>query len=269
MTIFAFAGPSLPRAERGPYAGIAWHPPCGAGDLLRLDAGPGDTICLIDGWFDHRPAVRHKEILELLSRDVRILGASSMGALRAAEMHSFGMIGVGAIFRAYASGRLTGDDEVALAHGPAEWDWRPLSVPLVDVRATLWRGLRDRAMTRTEAGALMAAADQLHYVDRIWADVVAGAALARFAKNHLAGWVAAHAIGQKRLDAHACIAAAGRPREAPAPCVSPVRTVFLAALASSCGVQLADAVPAPARPAPPASGGARPAGTDCGNRSTA
>lgn len=267
MTMFVFAGPSLPRAERGGYENIAWQPPCGAGDLLRLDAGPGDTICLIDGWFDHRPAVRHKEILELLSRGVDIFGASSMGALRAAEMRAFGMVGVGVVFRAYESGRLTGDDEVALAHGPAEWDWKPLSVPLVDVRATLHRAFRNRAMSRVEAEALAASAVRLHYVDRNWRDVVAGAELMPSARGRLATWIAAHAVGQKTRDAHACLAAARRPRQARAPRVSPVRTVFLAALASSCGVTLA--APAPARPMPPASGAAPPAGTDCESRSTA
>lgn len=267
MTTFAFAGPSLPRSERGPYAEIVWHPPCGAGDLLRLDAAPGDTICLIDGWFDHRPAVRHKEILELLSRGVRVFGASSMGALRAAEMHVCGMIGVGVIFRAYASGRLTGDDEVALAHGPADWDWRPLSVPLVDLRATVHRALRDRAMTRVEATALMACATRLHYVDRTWEEVIAGAVLAASARDRFALWVSTHAVRRKCLDAHACMAAARLPQQAPAPRVSPVRTVFLAGLASSCGVQLADEVPTPARSARPANGDVRLAGTGCGNRS--
>lgn len=267
MTIIAFVGPSLPRAEREPYPGILWQPPCAAGDLLRLDAAPGDTICIIDGWFDHRPAVRHKEILELLSRGVRILGASSMGALRAAEMEAFGMIGVGAIFRAYASGRLTGDDEVALAHGPAEWDWRPLSVPLVDVRATLHRALRTRALARKEVEALMRAAAGLHYVDRTWMGAVDGVALDPSAKRRITAWVKPHSVGQKNLDAHACLAAANVLRGAPIPSVRPVRTVFLAALASSCGVRLP--APAPDPPARPASGDAPHAEMGCGSRSIA
>jgi hypothetical protein len=263
----SFRGPSLPRGEREPYPGILWQPPCAAGDLLRLDTAPGDTICIIDGWFDHRPAVRHKEILELLSRGVRILGASSMGALRAAEMEAFGMIGVGAIFRAYASGWLTGDDEVALAHGPIEWDWRPLSVPLVDVRATLHHALRTRALAREEIEALMRAAVGLHYVDRTWPDVMDSAALNLPARRRVAAWVKQHSVGQKNLDAHACLAATNLLRGAPVPPVTPVRTVFLATLASSCGVRLP--VPAPDRPARPANGDVPHVETGCGSRSIA
>lgn len=40
--------------------------------------------------------------------------------LRAAELHSFGMEGVGRILESYRDGILTDDDEVALVHGPAD-----------------------------------------------------------------------------------------------------------------------------------------------------
>ena len=43
-----------------------------------------------------------------------------MGALRAAELHAFGMRGVGRIFEAFRDGELEDDDEVAVVHGPAE-----------------------------------------------------------------------------------------------------------------------------------------------------
>ena len=74
MTVFCFAGPSLLPADRAAWPDIAWRDPAEAGDLLVLDAGSDDTVCLVDGYFDHRPAVRHKEILLLLSRGVRVLG---------------------------------------------------------------------------------------------------------------------------------------------------------------------------------------------------
>src|SRR3546814_11407858 len=93
----------------------------------------------IDGYFDHRPAVRHKEILLLLSEGVRMFGASSIGALRAAEMGGFGLTGVGYIYRAYSRGPLVGADEVALVHTSSEWDWRPLALPLVAVPAPICR----------------------------------------------------------------------------------------------------------------------------------
>ena len=46
------------------------------------------------------------------------MGASSMGALRAAELSQFGMVGIGEVYQAFKLGRLEDDDEVAIVHGP-------------------------------------------------------------------------------------------------------------------------------------------------------
>jgi len=230
MRIVVFAGPSLPGASRAHFEGIEWRPPAEAGDLLRLDLSAGLTICLIDGYFDHRPAVRHKEILLALSKGVRVVGASSMGALRAAEMAAFGMERAGAIARAYVTGRLTGDDEVALVHGPAEWDWRPLSIPLVEVRATLCSLVRRRAIAVADARRLVAAARAVHYADRTW-DSVTGD------RNERERLESAH-VPLKRLDALEAvrIAVAPPPRAAPRP--QAVSTTFLRALAREVGAPL-------------------------------
>jgi hypothetical protein len=268
MIIIAFAGPSLPRSDRAEFPGVDWRPPCEAGDLLRLDVGAGDRICVIDGWFDHRPALRHKELWELLARGVAIFGASSIGALRAAEMAPFGMVGIGAIFRAYASGRLTGDDEVALIHGPEAWDWRPLSVPLVDVRATLCRALRTGVARRDKVDALLRAAGSIHYVDRTWAEILATAALPPPATGRLNPWLAANAVDQKRIDARACLRAALESGDRRRPPISPIRTVFLAALARACSVRLPPLPQAPDQPAMPAIDAVPPAAADCGTGST-
>ena len=81
-------------------------------------------IAIIDGYFERMAAVWHKEILLALERGIAVWGAASMGALRAAELAPFGMIGVGAIYRAFARGALDADDEVAVAHLPAEHGYR-------------------------------------------------------------------------------------------------------------------------------------------------
>lgn len=232
MTIVAFAGPSLCAADRAAYPKIAWRPPAEAGDLLRLDAGRGDIVCLIDGYFDHRPAVRHKELLLLLSRGVAVLGASSIGALRAAEMESVGMTGIGAIFRAFASGRLSADDEVALIHGPVEWHWKPLSLPLVDCRGSLCRAVRDRMLDPAAARSALRAAKTIHYADRDWPAVLA---MAELTSNRSLDWLAASG-SQKRIDALACLEAAssGAFRTPPAPPM--VATSLVRALARECGL---------------------------------
>ena len=238
MRIVAFAGPSLPPADRDAHAGVEWRPPVQAGDLLRLARERSLTICLIDGYFDHRPAVRHKEILLLLSEGVRILGAASIGALRAAEMAEFGVIGIGAIYRAYASGRITGDDEVALVHGPAEWGWRPMSVPLVDVRATLCRAVRTKVLGIADARALLRAAAAIHYAERSWQQLTACTPLPPATLDGLTQWLGEGQVAQKRIDARACLAAARAGTFARRPRPPMVNSSFLNALARECGVTL-------------------------------
>ena len=103
-------------------------PPVAVGDVLALARRRGVArIAIIDGYFERMAAVWHKEILLALERGIAVWGAASMGALRAAELAPFGMIGVGAIYRAFARGALVADDEVAVAHLPAEYGYRATS----------------------------------------------------------------------------------------------------------------------------------------------
>lgn len=230
MRVVAFAGPSLPDADGAGTAGVEWRPPAEAGDLLGLDLRPGLTICLIDGYFDHRPAVRHKEILLALAEGARVIGASSMGALRAAEMGDYGMVGVGAIFRAYASGTIVGDDEVALVHGPAAWEWKPLSVPLVEVRVTICRLVRSGRIDAAAARRAMAAARLTHYSERSWAAVADDEAQRRLLE-------AGH-VQQKRIDAVAALHEALAGTAPPPQRTAPISTSFLRALARERGFRL-------------------------------
>jgi hypothetical protein len=236
LTIIAFAGPSLKVADRAAHPDIEWRPPAEAGDLLRLRVEKHDVICLIDGYFDHRPSVRHKELMLLLSHGINILGASSIGALRAAEMDSFGLIGVGAIYRAYASHRLWADDEVALVHAPERWEWRPLSLPLVDCRANIHQGLRSGFLAVKEAREALCAARAIHYTERDWQKLLAMTGIAKLRQQEILEWVESIGLSQKRLDALTCLDAAkkGALRKVPAPQM--VRTSLLEALARECGI---------------------------------
>lgn len=232
MSLVVFAGPSLTAEHRAsaPYAD--WRGPAEAGDMLRLDLRPGLTVCLIDGYFDHRPAVRHKEILLALAQGVRVIGAASIGALRAAEMHGFGIEGVGAIYRALATGRIVGDDEVALVHAGAERDWRPLSVPLVELRATLCRLLRTRRIAAGEARAAMRGARAVHYIDRSWAELEAGGGIS----SPLRALLEAEHVPQKTLDARAALRRVLEPGPEPAPRPRAVTTSLVRALAKELGL---------------------------------
>jgi hypothetical protein len=236
MTVVVFAGPSLTDADRASHPDFEWRGPAQAGDMLRLQATEGSVICLIDGFFDHRPSVRHKELLLLLSRGIAVLGASSMGALRAAEMDRFGMVGVGAIYRAYASGRLSGDDEVALVHATESWGWKGLSVPLVDCRANLHRALRAGFLTPLEVGTLLQAARAIHYTDRTWLSILEATNMTSARRRAVLDRIEVGGVSQKRLDALDCLAVAATPGLMTVPAPQMVRTSLVAALARECGL---------------------------------
>lgn len=228
-----FAGPSLWNSPPLNPA-FSLRPPAVAGDLIALLADPPRRLCLIDGLFDNCAAPWHKELLLLMAAGTRVYGAASMGALRAAELHGFGMVGVGAIAAAYRRGLLTGDDEVALAHGPAEWNWRPLSVPMVEVRATLAKACRLRLLTVPLARRVRRKLHDIPYAERDWPRMID--ALTGVADAALLHRIAAMHVPLKQHDALACLqrcaADSGAPERLPAPPV----TLFIRRLASSRGV---------------------------------
>ena len=133
-----FAGPTVDaHTVRGVLPEATVLPPIAATDLWPLRLHPDDTVVIIDGYFLQRRAIRHKEIVEALGRGVTVVGGSSMGALRAAELDDFGMVGVGQVYQWYADGTIDGDDEVAVVHGTADSGYPSHTVALVNLRASL------------------------------------------------------------------------------------------------------------------------------------
>ena len=129
-----FLGPTLAREDAERVLDADYLPPICRGDLGRL---PDNVrfVGIVDGEFFQSLSVSPKEVVKLLRRGVTVLGASSMGALRAAETWKLGTIGVGRIFEMFRDGVLDADDEVALIY---ERDtYRNLSTPLVNLRAAL------------------------------------------------------------------------------------------------------------------------------------
>ena len=166
--IHVFIGPSLPMAEARNVLDAVYHPPAAATDILNLVALEPSAIVLIDGVFEQVPSVRHKEILHALSRGIRIFGASSMGALRAMEMHPYGMEGVGRVFEMYRSGEIEDDDEVVLSHADASLGFRPVSEAMVNLREGLAAAERAGAIGATSRDVLAKAAKRLFYAERSW-----------------------------------------------------------------------------------------------------
>jgi hypothetical protein len=204
-----YIGPSLPGAARLLRdTGLEVLPPVAAGDLLRARVRAGDIVGIVDGYFHQVGAVRHKEILLLLDRGVRVLGASSMGALRAAELHEFGMTGVGGIFAAYRDNEIDADDEVALLHSTSEENYRPLSETLVAMRATFASAVESGVCDPAEASALIAALSRRHFSQRSYGALPLlapslGIPVAR--AQELKRFCAAHPKDPKRDDALALV----------------------------------------------------------------
>jgi hypothetical protein len=206
VRVVLFLGPSLSaadaRAELGEVDALLL-PPVSQGDVIRVMRQRPFAIGVIDGYFDRVPSVWHKEILWALKEGVHVLGAASMGALRAAELAPFGMVGVGAIYEEYRSGRLTDDDEVAVVHG-REDDLRPLSEAMVNVRATLVSAVESGVLSESLHQHLLGLAKQTFYAERTWPRFIAEARSSGWPIDELdsfVAWLSDGAVNQKRLDA--------------------------------------------------------------------
>ncbi|HTN51058.1 MAG TPA: TfuA-like protein, partial [Anaeromyxobacter sp.] len=202
--LVAFLGPSLPAAGARRIAPCRVLPPARAGDVLALLPERPLAIALVDGLFDTVPSVWHHELLAALDAGVAVFGASSMGALRAAELGPHGVIGVGRIFAAYRDGELVDDGEVALLHADGEHGYRPLTLPLVQVRVAAGAARAAGLLGRPGERALVAAGTALHYTERTWPRLIDAARLAREARGPLAAFLP-RVPDQKAEDARACL----------------------------------------------------------------
>ena len=205
MDIWVFAGPTLPPGHPA-RAGLEAHfaGPAAQGDVYLAARRQPWGIVIIDGYFERVPAVWHKEILWAMARGVHVFGGGSIGALRAVELHPFGMVGVGAVFEAYRSGELEGDDEVALVHAPPDAGYRPLSEALVNMRWTLATAERQGILSAGTRAALIGLAKAMFYAERSYPAllrVAAEAGLPPRELDALMDWLPAHRADRKQADA--------------------------------------------------------------------
>jgi hypothetical protein len=247
VTAHVFLGPTLSESAAAEHLAARYHPPAEQGDVLRaLDDG-ASAIGIVDGYFHFVPSVWHKEILLALERGVPVYGAASMGALRAAELHQFGMVGVGEVFRWYATGVLEDDDEVAVLHGPAELGYPAFSVALVSIRDALAAAEAARVVSPALRQRLVGVAKSLHYPDRSFPQLLRDAAALGADAHEVAGlesFLAGYGPLLKERDALAMVrrmaldAAAGAELSPPDWRVE--RTVFLADLLTAVDQESGD-----------------------------
>lgn len=160
-----FVGPTLPAEQVKEILPDAWIlPPAEQGDVEYAHRMGCEVLGLIDGVHTKRLPVWHKEILTCLSGGSRLVGAASMGALRAVECHPWGAEPVGEIASWYRDGMIDADDEVCVSHLGKAQGYRTMSLPLVNIRASL----RAAQVGSVRQAEIITAAQGIFYADRTW-----------------------------------------------------------------------------------------------------
>jgi hypothetical protein len=203
--IVVFLGPSLSIDEARRTLPARYLGPARCGDVLRARRLSPRVIAIVDGVFARTAAIWHKEILLALDDGISVFGASSMGALRAAELVPFGMVGIGRIFEAYRDGRYTDDDEVALLHGPIDTGYREMSQAMVNIRATVALAVSSGVIHPDSGERVISCAKDTFYqvrslgaaIEATWRDDPHAEEASRFRRFIASGGY----VNQKRLDA--------------------------------------------------------------------
>lgn len=164
--VVVFLGPSLDTERARKILDAEYRPPAGRGDIFKAVKEGAKIIGLIDGVFFQASAIAHREILYALEQGVKVVGASSMGALRASELDAYGMEGVGRIYELYKKGELVSDDEVALLFEPESL--KPLSEPMVNIRYNLERAEARGIINREVKKKLVEVTKTLYYPERVY-----------------------------------------------------------------------------------------------------
>lgn len=181
-----------------------YYPPARMGDIYRLLGTGIRMIVLIDGIFHNEASVWQRELLEALDNNIYLIGAASMGALRAAELHAFGMIGHGTVFEWYRDGVINGDDEVALHHADAANEFQPFSEPLVNIRYNLLQAAKLSYVSKNSAMDLIAYAKGTFYADRSYEMLLSSPIAKKWpqaTQDRLAQFVNEESVNLKKRDA--------------------------------------------------------------------
>jgi hypothetical protein len=153
--IIIFSGPTITENEIHHFLPKACcHDPVACGDVIRVLRLNPRILIIIDGYFEQTGAVWHKEILMAIEQGVKVYGASSMGALRAAELDAYGMIGFGEIYQKYKMGEIIDDDEVAVTHNTNVVYSKTITA-LINDRFTLKQAVKEAIISEDQADELL------------------------------------------------------------------------------------------------------------------
>ena len=146
-----------------------------------------DIIAIIDGVFHQNSAVGHKEILNAMNRGIEVYGASSMGALRASELDSLGMTGIGYVYNQYASGEVDSDDDVAVMLDSESLE--ALSEPLINMKYVFTNAVSKGIITEDEKDELLEISKRTFYPQRNYAKTLSQSSLSESEKDELIDFI--------------------------------------------------------------------------------
>ena len=167
---------------------VVYKPPIKRGDIDEALKENPDIIGIIDGVFHQSPAVAHKEILKAMDNGVKVIGSSSMGALRASELDSLGMIGIGYVYEQYRDGKITSDDDVAVSLDKDTLE--AISVPLVNMEYVFRNAEKENIITESEKEELLKIAKEIYYPKRLYSTVLNKSSLDNNKKDVLIDFIA-------------------------------------------------------------------------------
>jgi hypothetical protein len=162
MKTIVFFGPSIAESEVRSLAAVTHAPPIKRGDLAGAE--DYDVFVILDGEFGQNMSVSPKEILGVLERGKTVIGASSMGALRASELDRSGMIGVGWVYDYFRRCAVRRDADVALVYSP--FDFKPMTVPVVDVEYWMEQASAAGLIGNRERARLLKVVRNIFFADR-------------------------------------------------------------------------------------------------------
>jgi len=168
MPPVVFVGPSAPAWEiRSILPDAIIRPPASRGDLYAYRILRHGYFLLLDGLFGGVLSISPREVVDVVQDGAVVVGASSMGALRAADCRPAGVLGAGIIYRLFKDRVISNEDEVAVLFRE-EMPFPSLTEPLINMRIALRRAIRKGLVEASEAEKIIVAAQSLHFSRRTW-----------------------------------------------------------------------------------------------------
>ena len=168
-----YLGPTLNRDEASKILEADYRDPAKKGDFLRLSHTSDEKkyVGFIDGVFLHDYPPSPIEVYHLATRkNIELIGASSLGALRAVELEKFGMKGIGKIFQLFKNGILNADDEVAVTFVRDKNILQ--SEALIDIRFNLFLAYKKGIITKQTKKRFVRIAKNIYFPFRNYDDII-------------------------------------------------------------------------------------------------